>query len=92
MQLLFSYLPTKDVASALALYRDTLGFHELWREGDDTVALSVPGTEVALMVDGARETASAPARSSSPTACATSGRATATPSRRRSSRSRFPAA
>jgi catechol 2,3-dioxygenase-like lactoylglutathione lyase family enzyme len=55
MQLLFSYLPAKDLPAALALYRDTLGLDELWREGDATVAFAVPGTDVALMVDGAAE-------------------------------------
>ena len=34
MKLEFMYLPTQDLDAALALYRDTLGFDELWREGD----------------------------------------------------------
>ena len=55
MQLLFSYLPAPDLPAALALYRDTLGLDEVWREGDTTVAFAVPGTEVALMVDGAAQ-------------------------------------
>ena len=53
MKLEFSYLPTRDLAASLALYRDTLGFDELWREGDHTVGLAVPGSEVALMIDAA---------------------------------------
>lgn len=53
MRLEFCYLPTKDLAASLRLYRETLGFDELWREGDDTVGLAVPGTDVALMVDAA---------------------------------------
>ena len=51
MKLEFIYLPTPDIDRSLALYRDTLGFDELWREGDETVGLAVPGTEVALMLD-----------------------------------------
>ena len=33
------------------LYRDGLGFTEVWREGDATVALTLPGTDVQLMLD-----------------------------------------
>lgn len=46
------YLPVPDLAAALTLYRDTLGFDELWREGEDTVALGT-GADVALMLDAA---------------------------------------
>lgn len=51
MQLAFMYLPVKDIKTALTLYRDTLGFEESWREGDLTVGLALPGTEVVLMID-----------------------------------------
>ena len=53
MRLAFSYLPTRDLGASLRLYRDTLGFDELWREGDHTVGLALPGTDVALMIDAA---------------------------------------
>jgi catechol 2,3-dioxygenase-like lactoylglutathione lyase family enzyme len=53
VELSFVYLPTQDLDAALALYRDGLGFDELWREGDHTVGLAVPGTDVALMIDAA---------------------------------------
>ncbi len=53
MHLVFSYLPTRDLAASLRLYRDTLGFDELWREGDHTVGLALPDTDVALMIDTA---------------------------------------
>ena len=53
MKLEFMYLPTQDLTASLTLYRDTLGFDELWREGDETVGLAVPGTDVALMIDAA---------------------------------------
>lgn len=51
MNLAFVYLPVKDIKDALALYRDTLGFEESWREGDSAVGLVLPGTEVQLMID-----------------------------------------
>jgi catechol 2,3-dioxygenase-like lactoylglutathione lyase family enzyme len=53
MRLDFVYLPVPDLQPALALYRDALGFDELWREGDLTVGLAIPGTETAIMVDAA---------------------------------------
>jgi catechol 2,3-dioxygenase-like lactoylglutathione lyase family enzyme len=53
MRLEFIYLPTNDLPSALALYRDRLGFDEVWREGELTVGLRIDGTDTALMVDAA---------------------------------------
>src|SRR5262245_24518378 len=47
----FIYLPTRDLDASLHLFRDVLGHDELWREGDDTVGLGVPGSDVALMLD-----------------------------------------
>ncbi len=44
-------VPTSDLSASLALYRDGLGFTEVWREGDTTVALSLPGSDVELMLD-----------------------------------------
>jgi catechol 2,3-dioxygenase-like lactoylglutathione lyase family enzyme len=51
MKLEFLFTPTSDLTASLALYRDSLGFTEVWREGDATVALALPGTEVQLMLD-----------------------------------------
>lgn len=51
MHLEFLLVPTSDLPASLALYRDGLGFVELWREGDATVALSLPGSDVQLMLD-----------------------------------------
>ena len=51
MKLEFLFTPTSDLQASLALYRDGLGFTEAWREGDATVVLAVPGTEVQLMLD-----------------------------------------
>lgn len=51
MNLAFVYLPVKDLKEALALYRDTLGFEESWREGESACGLLLPGTEVQLMID-----------------------------------------
>jgi catechol 2,3-dioxygenase-like lactoylglutathione lyase family enzyme len=53
MRLEFVYLPAQDLAGALAFYRDGLGFDELWREGEHTVGLAIPGSETVLMVDAA---------------------------------------
>jgi catechol 2,3-dioxygenase-like lactoylglutathione lyase family enzyme len=51
MKLEFLFAPTSDLKASLALYRDGLGFTEMWREGDATVALALPGTDVQLMLD-----------------------------------------
>lgn len=51
MKLEFLYSPTRDLNAALALYRDELGWKEAWREGETTVALTMPDTEVQLMLD-----------------------------------------
>lgn len=51
MKLEFLYMPTRDLKAALALYRDSLGWQEAWREGESTVSLALPGTEVQLMLD-----------------------------------------
>ena len=51
MKLEFLYVPTRDLGAALALYRDGLGWQEAWREGESTVSLKLPGTEVQLMLD-----------------------------------------
>jgi catechol 2,3-dioxygenase-like lactoylglutathione lyase family enzyme len=51
MKLEFLYVPVRDLSAALALYRDALGLDEAWREGDTTVSLKLPGTEVQLMID-----------------------------------------
>jgi catechol 2,3-dioxygenase-like lactoylglutathione lyase family enzyme len=51
MKLEFLFTPTSDLRASLALYRDGLGFSEAWREGDATVALALPGTDVQLMLD-----------------------------------------
>ena len=51
MRLEFLYTPVTDLKAALVLYRDTLGWEEAWREGDSTVSLKLPGTDVQLMLD-----------------------------------------
>ncbi|MGF1647445.1 MAG: VOC family protein [Kineosporiaceae bacterium] len=51
LPLAFMYLPTPDLPASLRFYRDELGHDELWREGEDTVGLAVPGSDVALMID-----------------------------------------
>jgi catechol 2,3-dioxygenase-like lactoylglutathione lyase family enzyme len=51
MKLEFLYAPTRNLQAALALYRDELGWEEAWREGESTVSLKLPGTDVQLMLD-----------------------------------------
>jgi catechol 2,3-dioxygenase-like lactoylglutathione lyase family enzyme len=51
MKLEFLLVPTSDLKASLALYRDGLGFSEVWREGDTTVALSLPGSDMQVMLD-----------------------------------------
>lgn len=51
MKLEFLLAPTSDLKASLTLYRDGFGFSEVWREGDATVALTLPGTDVQLMLD-----------------------------------------
>jgi catechol 2,3-dioxygenase-like lactoylglutathione lyase family enzyme len=51
MKLEFLFVPTSDLSASLALYRDGLGYTEMWREGDSTVALALPGSDVQLMLD-----------------------------------------
>jgi hypothetical protein len=51
MKLEFLYTPVTDLKDALALYRDALGWQEAWREGESTVSLLLPGTDVQLMLD-----------------------------------------
>jgi catechol 2,3-dioxygenase-like lactoylglutathione lyase family enzyme len=51
MKLEFLLVPTTDLAASLTLYRDGLGFTELWREGDTTAALTLPGSDAQIMLD-----------------------------------------
>jgi predicted enzyme related to lactoylglutathione lyase len=51
MKLEFLFVPTSDLSASLAVYRDGFGFTESWREGESTVALALPGTDVQLMLD-----------------------------------------
>lgn len=51
MKLAFLHHPVKNIKESLTFYRETLGFEEAWREGDHTVVLRLPGTEVQLMLE-----------------------------------------
>jgi catechol 2,3-dioxygenase-like lactoylglutathione lyase family enzyme len=51
MKLEFLFAPTSDLQASLALFRDGFGCEEVWREGDATIALTLPGTDVQLMLD-----------------------------------------
>jgi len=56
MRLTFHYVPVARLDAAVTFYRETLGLVESWREGDDTVAFTLDGTEVELMLGEVRET------------------------------------
>lgn len=58
MKLELLFLPTSDLASSLATYRE-LGFEEVWREGDSTAAITLPGSDVQIMLDSNDPTAPA---------------------------------
>lgn len=51
MKLSFLYHPVIDLKESLIFYRDVLGFEEAWREGNHTVALSIPNTEQRIMLE-----------------------------------------
>jgi predicted enzyme related to lactoylglutathione lyase len=50
MKPVFVYLPTTDLTGTARFYRDQLGLDEAWREGDDTIAFAIPGSDLQLMV------------------------------------------
>jgi hypothetical protein len=50
MQFDMMYVPTTDLEASLELFR-SLGFTEVWREGDTTAAVVFPGNEVQMMLD-----------------------------------------
>jgi predicted enzyme related to lactoylglutathione lyase len=51
MKLTFLFTPVTDLDTALAFYRDTLGWSEAWREGETTVAFQLPDSDVQFMID-----------------------------------------
>jgi catechol 2,3-dioxygenase-like lactoylglutathione lyase family enzyme len=51
MKLQFLFAPTANLEASIALYRDAFGSEEVWREGDTTAALTLPGTETQVMLD-----------------------------------------
>ncbi|MFS0780597.1 VOC family protein [Bacillus sp. 1P06AnD] len=51
MKLAFLCHPVERLQESLSFYRDELGFEEAWREGDHTIALKLPGSEVQLMIE-----------------------------------------
>jgi len=50
MKLTYIYHPVSDLKSAVAFYRDVLGWDEAWRMGDDTAAFQIPGSEIEVML------------------------------------------
>ncbi|WP_421385325.1 VOC family protein [Bacillus salacetis] len=51
MKLVFLYHPVANLKESLKYYRETLGFEEAWREGEHTVALSLPDSDVRLLIE-----------------------------------------
>ena len=51
MKLIFLYHPVNDLKESLSFYRDTLGYEEAWREGENTVALTIPGSDVQMLIE-----------------------------------------
>jgi catechol 2,3-dioxygenase-like lactoylglutathione lyase family enzyme len=54
MKLTFLYHPVKDLDTAVAFYRDVLGWDEAWREGDVTAAFAMPDSTVQVMLDASQ--------------------------------------
>jgi catechol 2,3-dioxygenase-like lactoylglutathione lyase family enzyme len=51
MQLTFVYMPVKDLAAALAVYRDLLGFEQVWQEDEFVAGLDLPDSDVQMMLE-----------------------------------------
>lgn len=51
MKLVFLYHPVKNIKESVTFYRENLGFEETWREGNHTVALKLPNTDIQLMIE-----------------------------------------
>ncbi|RNA66882.1 VOC family protein [Alteribacter keqinensis] len=51
MKLIFMYHPVKNVRESLEFYQEKLGFEEAWREGEGTIALRIPESEVQLLIE-----------------------------------------
>ena len=51
MKLVFLYHPVDDLMDSLSYYRDTLGFEEAWREGEQEIALQLLGSDVKLLIE-----------------------------------------
>lgn len=50
----FLYQPVDDLHVALRFYADVLGYDEVWRDGDLSVGVTIPGqrTQIMLSVSG----------------------------------------
>lgn len=51
MKLVFLYHPVKNLKESVTFYRENLGFEEAWREGNHTVALKLPDSDIQLMIE-----------------------------------------
>lgn len=55
MKLELFFLPTTDLKASLEAYR-ALGFTEVWREGENTAAITLPGSDAQIMLDSSDPT------------------------------------
>lgn len=51
MKLVFLYHPVQNIKESLTFYREHLGLVEAWREGEHTVALKLPHSDVQLLIE-----------------------------------------
>lgn len=51
MKLIFLYYPVSNLEESVTFYREQQGFVEAWREGDHTVAMSLPDSDVKLLLE-----------------------------------------
>ena len=51
MKLVFLYHPVDNLMDSLSQYRNTLGFEEAWREGEQAIAIQLPGSDVKLLIE-----------------------------------------
>jgi len=55
LKLVFLYQPVSNIKEALTYYRDVLGFEEAWREGEETIGMHLPNSDVRLMIEDENE-------------------------------------
>lgn len=51
MKLNFLYHPVENLEKSVVFYRDVLGWDEAWRMGETTAAMTIPDSEITVMLD-----------------------------------------